>query len=55
MRSFIQFPEGSIGFYLDWRSQEVPVIRCAPRACALSHWPAVGAFVARAKGETTTP
>jgi len=22
MRSFMQFPEGSIGFYLDWRSQE---------------------------------
>jgi hypothetical protein len=25
MRSFMQFPEGSTGFYLDWRSQEVGI------------------------------
>src|SRR5262249_22498983 len=25
MRSFMQFPIGSIGFYLDWRSQEVGI------------------------------
>jgi hypothetical protein len=25
MRSFMRFPEGSVGFYLDWRSQEVGI------------------------------
>jgi hypothetical protein len=33
MRSFMQFPPGSVGFYLDWRSQEVGL------AAALSNDP----------------